>query len=351
MVDTAQPMAAETDPNVQIQDAADAFKAFTTGEPVAQPRDDRGRFAAEQAEQDEAEAEEPAEAESDDVVEDEQEAADEAQPDAVEMPSSWSKDDADLWETLPPEAQAKIAAREGERDRAVNQKFQEAANVRREFTSKLAEANTNRDQYAAAIEEVLSLVAPQQPDPRAYGAGTGNYDREAYDLAVLRYQEQTRTLTHLQQQRQAIAAQRAQEEAQAALAAQAEIEEQWKPRFLEAVPDITDPVKGAAAMKAIVDYAISSGIPQDLFADEAQARAITSAELLILEKARLYDAIQAAKGKVQEKPAPKPATPTARPGTVTPRSAIQKAQGNKARERLAREGSIEAGAAIWKSFL
>lgn len=356
MVDTAQPMAAETDPNVQFENAADAFKAFTTGEPVAQPRDDRGRFAAadddDSTDDDDAAAAANDTSDDDDVdTADDDQGADDAHPDPADMPASWSKDDAELWEALPPEAQAKIAEREGERDRAVNQKFQEAANVRKEFDSKLTEANVNRDKYAAAIDEVLSFINPQAPDPRAYGAGTGNYDREGYDLARLNYEQSLSTLTQLQQQRQHIAAQQSQEMEQAEEAARTAIEEQWKPRFIAALPDITDPVKAPAAMQKLVGYAVENGIPQELFADERQARGITSAELLILEKARRYDEIQKAKGKVQEKPAPKPATPTAKPGTVTPRSAVQKAQANKARDRLAREGSIESGAAVWKQYL
>lgn len=358
MVDTAQPMAAETDPHVQFENAADAFKAFTTGEPVAQPRDDKGRFAAtdddEQDSTDDDDAAETADDADDDndaEAEDGDEGADEAHPDATDMPASWSKDDAELWKALPPEAQAKIAEREGERDRAVNQKFQEAAVVRKEYDSKLTEANANRDKYAAAIDEVMSLVNPRAPDPREFGAGTGNYDREGYDLARLNYEQSISTLSQLQQQRQHIAAQQAQEMEQAEEAARVAIEEQWKPRFIAALPDITDPVKAPAAMQKLVGYAVENGIPQELFADERQARGITSAELLILEKARRYDEIQKAKGKVQDKPAPKPATPTVRPGTVTPRSAVQKTQANKARERLARDGSIEAGAAVWKNFL
>src|SRR3546814_10137478 len=40
------------------------------------------------------------------------EAAEEAQPEPVEMPASWSKDDAELWASLPPETQAKLAERQ-----------------------------------------------------------------------------------------------------------------------------------------------------------------------------------------------------------------------------------------------
>lgn len=352
MVDTAQPMAAETDPNVQLQTAADAFKAFTTEQPIERPRDDRGRFAsdAEPVEEIEAEGELP-EAENDDEQEDEPEAAEEAQPEAADLPPSWSKEDADLWQSLPPEAQAKIATREGEREKAVNQKFQEAANVRRAVETQLAEANTNRNQYAALLDEVTSLVTPQRPDPRAYGAGTGAYNREAYDLALVEYEQQSTILDQLRQQREAISAQQASEMDQAAQAARATIEEAWKPKFIELVPDVTDPAKGGKAIQDLVEYAVANGIEQSLFEDPKAASSITSAELLILEKARRYDQLQAAKGKVREAPAPKPATPTVRPGVVTSRSAQRASAFQKDTSRLAKSGSIEDGAAVFRHFL
>ena len=50
-------------------------------------------------------------------------------------------------------------------------------------------------------------------------------------------------------------------------------------------------------------------------------------------------------------PAPRTATPTARPGVALSRSAQRAGQVKAANQRLAREGSIEAGAAMWKNFL
>ena len=64
---------------------------------------------------------------------DEAEAPDEGQPEPVDMPASWSKEDAETWSALPADAQAKIAEREGQREQAVNAKFQESANGDRVF--------------------------------------------------------------------------------------------------------------------------------------------------------------------------------------------------------------------------
>src|SRR3546814_20241242 len=75
------------------------------------------------------------------------EAAEEAQPEPVEMPASWSKDDAELWASLPPETQAKLAERIGQQEVGVNSKFQELATARKATEAQLAKANANRDAY------------------------------------------------------------------------------------------------------------------------------------------------------------------------------------------------------------
>lgn len=330
MTDTAQPeAAAETD---TIASAANAFKAFTSEQPV--PRDDHGRFA--------APVEEMAEPISDDgeAEEDAQEEAPEAHP----LPPSWGNDDAELWELLPPETQAKIAEREGERDRAVNQKFQEAANVRKSAMDEQAAANAHRQQYADALEMMMQVITPVEPDPRAYGAGTGQYNREAYDFAVANYREQAQALQQLQSQRQTIAAQQTEEEAKQWQAVKSQYEEVYAPKLLADVPELKEPAKAEPLLRSLVDFAIKAGIPAETF-NEDQQDFITSAQLHILWKAQQYDELRA-KGAM---PKAKPAGPAVRPGVSSPRSAQKAAQTNRINERLAREGSIEAGAAMWKT--
>jgi hypothetical protein len=341
------------DPNAQLANAADAFKAFTSEEPATErkPRDDKGRFAPEQPQPELEDAEPLGEAEPDDADEiDDAEADDESQLEPVELPTSWSKEKAEIWESLPAEAQAYIAERDAEQTRSVNQKFQEAANVKKATEAQLAEANANRDAYKGAIDQVLSMVQPVAPDPRAYGAGTGNYDRESYDLAVVQYQDTMQTVQALQQQQQAIAAQQEAESRRAFEAEIEAIEAVARPRFIADVPELTQPDKAGAVLNDIVRYAVEAGIPENVFAADA-LNGVTSAELHIAWKAMQFDKIKAAKGQVQATPAPKPAQPSIKPGVASSRSATRQATVRKANERLASEGSIEAGAAVWKNFL
>ena len=350
MTDTAQPgLAAE---NVALEEAADAFKNFLNPS-SAQPRDDQGRFApadqevAEEEQEDIEEAAAPDEGGEDDDQEVD-EAAEEAQPDAVDMPSSWGKEDAELWATLPAEAQAKIAEREAQRDAGLNSKLQEAANARKLVEQQAAEANANRDAYARAIDEVVGLLSFPEPSPVDFGAGTENYDREGYDLAIYQWKQAQAQLGGLVQQRQAIAAQQEQEAERARITARQEIEEVAWPKLLSTIPELSDPAKGRQIIADIVEYAVSEGLPQEVFT----AGQVNSHEMRLLWKAKEYDRIKSAEQRVKAtNPPPKPATPAVKPGGVTPRQTIQANRLQKAQSRLAKEGSVEAGAAVFKHFL
>lgn len=350
-MDTAQPgLAAE---NVALDNAAEAFKAFTTGVPVSQPRDESGRFApltpaeeaseeAEEIEADDAQPEGEAEAAEDGAEhETEEAAADEAQPaDDVPMPTSWSKEDEALWGALPAEAKAKIFAREAQRDQAVNAKFQEAANVRKQAEGLLTEAQANRQQYAQAIEQVLSLVRAEEPNPQSFIDETGQFDGNAYAWAKAQHDQTQKLVSDLQAQRQELAAQEAAEEARAF----AEAEAAYRPKLFQAIPDLADATKGPALIQEISRYAVDSGL------DPGILPKASSLEVHLLWKAMQYDRQQAAKAKVQAKPAPKPATPAVKPGVSSPRSAFEKAKQQKVMERLHAEGSVEAGAALFRNI-
>lgn len=338
MADTAQPVTAADpapmDPNAAIAAAADAFKTFDS--PAL--RDEAGRFAAKEIETvDEGEPEEgELEATDDDgEIEEQEEAAEEAQPEPVPMPSSWSKEEAERWNALPPETQAFIAEREGQRDAAINSKFQEAANVKKE-------AAKARDELAGQLDLIMSAINPVKPDPRAFGYGTQHYNREAYDIATAEYETQTQTLEALKSEREALAKQQAEEETRAFQEWKQQHEAQYAPKLLSDVPELTDPAKGGSTLNEIISYAIANGIPAENFDAEVQDQ-ITSAQLHMVWKAKEYDRL-----KASGKPVARQASPAVKPGVTSPRSATKAAAYRKATDNLAKSGSIEAGAAIFK---
>lgn len=345
MTDTAQPMAAETDPNAQLAAAADVFKAFTTGEPAPdRPRDEQGRFAPQEPVAEEIEPEEApegAEAEPIDDDEDEQDAAEQAQP----LPPSWPEDQAEQWSKLPAETQAFLAAREAERERAVQAKFQESANARKAAEVEREQANATRSQLSETLDVLAAAINPIEPDPRAFGYGTQQYNEAAYNLALHQYREQQQAVEGIKAQKAEIAKQEAEEANRAWLAEKAQVEEQFQPKLLESIPDLKDPAKGEPILHSIIDYAIQNGLPASAFAPE-EAELITSAHLLMIWKAQQFDKLR----ETPAQPKPKPANPAVKPGVSSPRSATKQAQRQRIQDRLAREGSIDAGAAMFKSY-
>lgn len=357
MTDTAQGLSpAETvvapDPYTE---AAQAFKvSLGQADPVERPRDDRGRFASTQPEQqieaEEEEAQVPeAEAESHDE-EITEEAAEEAQPEPVDLPTSWPSDKAELWSTLDPDAQAFIRQRDAEQSAAVNAKFQEAANVRKANEALITEANTNRQKFAEAAEMVLAAFQPRPaPSPSMLNPQSSDYNPGAYHLEKALHDQENAYLTSLQQQLSETKAQQVQELTEAERQYVAEVEEKFRPALLKDVPELSDPAKQPAVLNELIQYAVKSGIGEHVFTDPEIAGRITSPELHIAWKAMQYDKMMAAKGKVSPK-GPKPAAPAVRPGVATSKSAVENATRKKVFERLDRDGSIEAGAAAFKTF-
>jgi hypothetical protein len=351
MTDTAQPfVAAETDPNAQLETAADAFKAFLNPSSV-QPRDESGRFASTQQPEETAETQEetpeagqPEEGEETEVEADEE--ADEAAPEAQPKPPSWGAEDEELWNSLPPAAQARIAEREGERDRGLNLKLQETANARKSAEIAAKEAQTKRDDYLAALETVKAIYETPKPDPRAFGYGTAQYNEAAHIAAHRQWEQNSQALAQLEEQRQAITKEAAEEEAKAFSEWKQQHEAEYAPKFLADVPDLKDAAKAEPVLRDLVSYAIANGIPENVFAEDQQDQ-ITSAQLHILWKAQQFDKLKATKAVPKPKPA---AGPAVKPGVSSPRSAQKAARSQQAMDRLAREGSIEAGAAVFKNL-
>lgn len=348
MDDTAQlERAAETDPNAQLETAAQAFLEITNPT-AAKPRGDDGRFIATEPENqgDETDEAEADEAEAGDVEapdEDELEAAETDEDTAQPMPPSWPEDQLEVWRNLPAEAQAVITARDAEQLRETNNKFQEIANVRKAAEAEARkEANAKRDEYIGRLAEIESLIVPVKPDPRAFGYGTQSFNRAAYDAAVAEYNQDAGALAQLKEQRDALEREQKEEYDRSFGEWKEGVERQFMPKLLEAIPDLKVPEKSGPMVHGLIKYAIESGIPDEIFSPERQGE-ITSAQLLLIWKAQQYDKVKA--GAV---PKPKPASPGVKPGVSSPQSAQKAVRVQKDMDRLAREGSIEAGAAMFK---
>ena len=188
MTDTAQPLAAETDP---VAAAADAFKVHLGQMEQPAQRDEKGRFASAtptDPEVDEVENEIEPEALDAEGEEQDPDSDDEAQPDeqpAVEMPRSWPGDKAEVWASLPPEAQEFISLREGQRDAAVNAKFQEAAVTRKQYELQAQEAAKTRETFATLADAIARDLQPVPPPSSMLDRNSRDYNPERYRQLVI----------------------------------------------------------------------------------------------------------------------------------------------------------------------
>lgn len=350
MTDTAQPMAADP-----VATAAEAFKV-SLGQTDTALRDDGGRFAkpepeGEPEEEIDAEGEgvepEP-EAESDTDTDDDDEAADEAQPDAIAMPVSWAKDDGEIWAALPPEAQAKIAEREGQRDIAVNQKFQAAANLRTQNEAIIRSAAESRDTFAQLAQMTINMIKPVEPSITMLDYNSNDYDPDQYHMQRAQFDQQTALVKDLSTRQQQAAQAREQDEKAQEMARYNHINASTYDAFARAVPEVSDQAKAPGVIKNLIDYAVAQGAPAEMFQTPT-----TALEWHMLWKASEYDRLQAATKRVGNTPAPEvsKAQPGLRPGVTTTRSATKQAQMAKNMKRLSQSGTIEDGAAIWKQYL
>ena len=353
MIDDVQPVAGESaaDPVVA---AASAFKAAVNS-PEDNEIPDPWTFADPRPVRDDEEEEAgPARTFA------EQEAADDAQPsdpddaqpaEAAEesaeppLPPSWPAEKGELWRSLPPEAQAFIAARDGQMTAAVNLKFQEAAALKKAAEDKAAaeigEAQLSRQRYAEAVDQVLSLVVPQAPPRSMLDRGSGDYDPDAYHYRKALHEDVTAFLNSHAAQRRELAAQDSAQRFDA-------INTATRDAFVASVPDAIDQAKAPAVFGELIDYAASLGAPADLFETPT-----TALEWHVLWKAREYDRLQSAKARVRDsaKPEPRKAAPAVRPGVATSRAAIEQSRARGALDRLRKEGSVEAGAAALKHLM
>ena len=214
---------------------------------------------------------------------------------------------------------------------AENRKAVEAERARIEEASRL------RDQYAerlGVIEQMLSqtekaedLSALKETDPIGYAVKVAEQSEREKQLAAVRAERQR--LAQSQQAEQS-------ERLKAHLAAEAA-------KLREAIPEMSDEVKGEVVKRDIRDFAKSIG-----FSDQELAQVYDSRAVLTLYKAMQYDKLQKGKSDVTKKvnQAPK----MLKPGTSTP-EARESEQLKKMRQQLKKTGKKGDAARLFERFI
>lgn len=203
--------------------------------------------------------------------------------------------------------------------------------------AKIQEASRLRDQYAerlSVIEQMLNqtekaedLSVLKETDPIGYAVKVAEQAEREKQLATVRAERQR--LAQQQQSEQ-------QERLQAHLASEAA-------KLREAIPEMSDEIKGDVVKREIRDFAKSIG-----FSDQELAAVYDSRAVLTLYKAMQYDKLMKGKPEVTKKvnQAPK----MLKPGTSTP-EARETDQVKKMRQQLRKSGNKNDAARLFERFL
>lgn len=239
----------------------------------------------------------------------------------IQPPHSWGKEDAEWFATLPRQAQEKIVSRENERDRAVSQKLNEAAQTRKaaeEASSKLA-------QYAQAFDQIATQAQQRFADKWAntdWQKLANEYPAD-YVRAKAEYEADQQTLHQTQRAQQA-----------AEMQSHQEFLQREGERLKEVAPELIRPENKQALGKYLSDQ----GVPPEAL------KWASADELVLAYKAMRYDQLQSQPAKpkpVEKKPAPKAVKPGAEAKTK-PRKAQEH---DAAMKRLIQTGSHDDAAA------
>ena len=231
--------------------------------------------------------------------EEELQASDDGEDDAepsdqqVEPPGSWSKADKEIFESLTPEAQAVIARRENERDRAFKQKTEEIAQHRQALETTIGEVQTERTRYADNLQQLLYVAAPEaqkfaQVDwQRLAAENPADYVRLTAERDALRGR-----IGAIQGELQRVAQQAQQDQAQQ-FAVLKKAEHQ---KLVEALPDFGDPEKGPKLASDMRQWLRNQG-----FSDAEIGQVVDSRVIVVAEKAMRAEQVREARRQAETK--------------------------------------------------
>lgn len=320
----AKILEAEDRPEVPATDKGkkEDVKEDTPPPPEASVDDDEAEEAEEKSED---------EAETDTDTDETEEATEDEEPgepaEVIPPPVSWSKEHQNIFATLPPEAQQIIVDRERERDRGFQEKATELANERQQMKAFEQQLVNERQQSSQYIANLLgqNLV---RPDPRNYQDDPYQYrqDMEVFEQRYAQYQQ-------MQQAADQNRAWMEQQEQQEKHKFQNERNEKLK----ELLPEFDD----YQYKTGVFDYGLRNGIPEESF------EYATAEEIVLLDKARRWDALQSSKKDL--KPKLEKAPKVQKPGAQSKGGARRSL--DAARKKLKQSGSVHDAARVIEQIL
>lgn len=264
---------------------------------------------------------------------------------SIEPPRSWTKEEKEAFKLLPPEHQQRIAERERTREADIRRGQDEVAKERKALEAKLSEADKVRQQYEAALPQLMQQLNAQ------YQAEFSDITSQA-DVLKMAEEDPLRYLKYdaLQKQRQSTWTQHQQ--------AQARQHQEKAERFTswaaeqdklatERVPELADPEKGQKVRQEAASYLKEvTGWDDDrlgrMWMGQEPFSIRDASFQQILRDASRWKAAQTAAKAAAAKPLP----PVQRPGIAQSKGDAQQAQIKTLETRLERASSTREQLAI-----
>ena len=259
---------------------------------------------------------------------------------SIEPPRSWTKEDKELFTSLPRETQERIAERERSRESDFLRRQNEAAEKLKGLIAKEHAADHARQQYEAALPQLLVSLQQQQ-------AGEFADIKTFADVERLAREDWPRyALWDLQQKKIADVAQQLasaqQRQAHEKLQQFSEFANRQDDLFKQKVPDMADARKSAELQTAALVVLKDLGFEEAELARSWNGQKEFSlrdhrVQLLIRDATLWREAQQKAKAA-----ATKPVPPVQRPGVSQPKGAAQEAQIQNLTQQLEKSSGVNA---------
>lgn len=266
------------------------------------------------------------------------------EPDPIEPPRSWTKDEKERFKSLPRETQEYLAKRETERDREFRRSQNEASEKQKAIEAERDQVAKLRDRYEKeALPAVMQLLQAETNAAFADIKTQQDLDRLAAEDPVrwVQYQNQQTKLATVQREIQNATERQESERAQKfELFAQKEDE-----TLKDFVPELADPEKA----RKLGNSAIST-LKEIGFTDQELAKLWNGREQVSIRDHRIqrlivdgvkYREAQAAKKAAVATPKP----PVQKPGVAQPKGAAAHAQVQALQQKAAESGSLKDGVA------
>jgi hypothetical protein len=258
----------------------------------------------------------------------------------IEPPRSWTKEDKELFTSLPRETQERIAERERSRESDFLRRQNEAADKLKGLTAKEQAVDQARQQYEAALPLLLTTLQEQQAGEFADIKTLADVERLAREdmPRYVRWDIHQKKIADVSQHLTAALARQVLERQQQFT----DFAQQQDELIREKLPDMADAKKAAELQTRCLATLTGLG-----FAEAELAQSWNGAKdlslrdhrvQLLIRDATLWREAQAKAKAAQAKPVP----PVQRPGVAQPKGAAQHAQIENLAQQLDKSSGVKA---------